>query len=148
MHYLHMSESRKHHYVPQARLRHFTHDRERKRLFFYDKSEGRNYRSSVLNAGSEKYFNTIIEGDERLNFEAMFANADGNGSYIVNLLNEQRSLVGLNEEELLKLADLCAVQLVRTKLSRETPGVLAHEMREILEQFGADLDDSRFASPT
>ena len=148
MHYLHMSESRKHHYVPQAQLRHFTHDRERKRLFFYDKSEGRNYRSSVLNAGSEKYFNTIIEGDERLNFEAMFANADGNGSYIVNLLNEQRSLVGLNEEELLKLADLCAVQLVRTKLSRETPGVLAHEMREILEQFGADLDDSRFASPT
>ena len=78
----------------------------------------------------------------------MFANADGNGSYIVNLLNEQRSLVGLNEEELLKLANLCAVQLVRTKLSRETPGVLTHEMREILEQFGADLDDSRFASPT
>jgi hypothetical protein len=148
MHYLHMSESKKHHYVPQAQLRHFTHDEECEFLFVYDKSEGRNYPSSVLNAGSEKYFNTIIEGDKRRNFEAMFDNADKNGSDIVNLLNKRRSLVGLNEEELLKLADLCAVQLVRTKLWRETPGVLAHEVREILEQFDVDLDDPKFASPT
>jgi len=143
-----MSESRKHHYVPQAQLRHFTHDGERKKLFVYDKSKGKSYPSVVADTGMENHFNTIIEGDERLNFEPMFDNADAGGGYIVNLLNERRSLVGLNEEELLKLADLGAVQLVRTKLSRETPGVLVHEMREILEQFGADLDDLKFALPT
>jgi hypothetical protein len=143
-----MSESRKHHYVPQAQLRHFTHDEQRKRLFVYDKSKGKGYPSLVKNAGTEHDFNTIIEGEKRRNFEEMFDEVDSDGGDIVNLLNERRSLVGLNEEELLKLADLCAVQLVRTKLWRDTPGVLVHEMRVILEQFGADLDESKFASPT
>jgi hypothetical protein len=38
-----MSEPKKHHYVPQAQLRHFTHDEERKKLFVYDKSKGKGY---------------------------------------------------------------------------------------------------------
>jgi len=46
------------------------------------------------------------------------------------------------------LADLGAVQLLRTKLAREMPGVLAEEMREILGSFGADLTDPQFAPPT
>ncbi|MGJ8629030.1 MAG: DUF4238 domain-containing protein [Sulfitobacter sp.] len=140
--------SKKHHYVTQAQLRHFTHDSALTKLFVYDKSNGKSYPSTVKNSGSENHFNTIIEGDERLNFEAMFDTVDGNGANIVNLLNERRSLVGLSEEELLKLSDLGAVQLVRTKLSRETPGVLVRELREILMELGADPDDPTLACPT
>lgn len=140
--------SKKHHYVTQAQLRHFTHDSALTKLFVYDKSNGKSYPSTVKNSGSENHFNTIIEGDERLNFEAMFDTVDGNGANIVNLLNERRSLVGLSEEELHRLSDLGAVQLVRTKLSRETPGVLACELREILTEFGADPDDPRLVLPT
>ena len=140
--------SKKHHYVTQAQLRHFTHDSALTKLFVYDKSNDKSYPSTVKNSGSENHFNTIIEGDERLNFEAMFDTVDGNGANIVNLLNECRSLVGLSEEELLRLSDLGVVQLVRTKLSRETPGVLACELREILTEFGADPDHPALALPT
>ncbi len=140
--------SKKHHYVTQAQLRHFTHDSARTKLFVYDKSNGKSYPSTVKNSGSENHFNTIIEGGERLNFEAMFDTVDGNGANIVNLLNEHRSLVGLSEAELLRLSDLGAVQLVRTKLSRETPGVLARELREILTELGADPDNPTLACPT
>jgi hypothetical protein len=141
-------QSKKHHYVPQAQLRHFTHDVARARLFVYDKSNGGSYPSTVKNAGSENHFNTIIEGKESLNFESIFDTVDVNGATIVNMLNERRLLAGLQREDLLKLADLGATQLVRTKLSRETPNVLARELREILAQFGADLDDPRLTLPT
>jgi hypothetical protein len=142
------NSSKKHHYVTQAQLRHFAHDNDRAQLYVLDKSTGAVFSSSVKNAGSENHFNTIIEADERLNFEIMFDTVDGDGANIVNLLNERRSLVGLSKEELLKLSDLGAVQLVRTKLSRETPGVLARELREILMELGADPDDPTLACPT
>lgn len=81
-------------------------------------------------------------------FEAIFDEVDSNGATIVDQITERRSLAWMREEAVLKLADLGAVQLLRTKLSRETPGVLAQEMRETLAQFGADLDDPTLALPT
>lgn len=142
------SESKKHHYVTQAQLRHFTYDGKRTKLFVYNKSNGKIYSSSVKNAASENRFNTIIESEKKLNFESIFDRVDDNGANIVKKLNERRSLAGLQEDDLLKLADLGATQLVRTKLSRETPGVLVRELRKILAQFGADLDDPTLALPT
>lgn len=139
---------KKHHYVTQAQLRHFARDKARTQLHVFDKATGASFGSSILNAGSENDFNTIVEGDERLNFEAMFNEVDGNGATIVNQITERRSLAWMREEEVLKLADLGAVQLLRTKLSRETPGMLAQEMREMLAQFGADLDDPTLARQT
>jgi len=139
---------KKHHYVTQAQLRHFASDKGRTRLHVFDKTRGTTFGSSILNAGSENDFNTIIEGDERLNFEAIFDEVDGNSATIVNQITERRSLAWMREEVVLKLADLGAVQLLRTKLSRETPGILAQKMRETLAQFGADLDDPTLALPT
>jgi hypothetical protein len=139
---------KKHHYVTQAQLRHFASDKGRTRLHVFDKTKGATFGSSILNAGSENDFNTIVDGDERLNFEAMFDEVDGNGATIVNQITERRSLAWMHKEAVLKLADLGAVQLLRTKLSRETPGILAQEMRETLAQLGADLDDPALALPT
>lgn len=139
---------KKHHYVTQAQLRHFASNNSRTRLHVFDKTSGDTFGSSILNAGSENDFNTIVEGDERLNFEAIFDEVDGNGAMIVNQITERRSLAWMREQAVLKLADLGAVQLLRTKLSRETPGVLAHEMRETLAQFGANLDEPTLALPT
>jgi Protein of unknown function (DUF4238) len=139
---------KKHHYVTQAQLRHFARDKGRTQLHVFDKTSGATFGSSILNAGSENDFNTIVEGDERLNFEAIFDEVDGNGATIINQITERRSLAWMREDAVLKLADLGAVQLLRTKLSRETPGVLAQEMRETLAQFGADLNNPTFALPT
>ena len=54
----------------------------------------------------------------------------------------------MSEEQVVTLADLGAVQLLRTKLARETPRVLAEEMRRLLAEIGADLNDPELAPPT
>ncbi|WP_373236470.1 DUF4238 domain-containing protein, partial [Cohaesibacter celericrescens] len=142
------TESKKHHYVTQAQLRHFAHDAARSKLFVFDKSNGRSYPSTIKNAGSENQFNTLIEGEERLNFEKIFDEVDTNGGLIVNQINQHRSLDWMKESDLFKLADFGTIQLLRTKLSRITPAVLLDQMREILAEFGADLDDPSLAPPT
>ena len=78
----------------------------------------------------------------------MFDKVDAAGAAIVAQIVERRSLSWMREAQVTALADLGAVQLLRTKLARETPGVLAGEMREILGSFGADLTDPEFAPPT
>lgn len=139
---------KKHHYVTQAQLRHFARDKGRTQIHVFDKKTGTSFTSSILNAGSENDFNTIVEDGGRLNFEAMFDKVDAAGAAIVAQIVERRSLSWMREEQVMALADLGAVQLLRTKLTRETPGVLAEEMRELLGKFGADLNDPQFAPPT
>lgn len=139
---------KKHHYVTQAQLRLFARDDDHKQVHVFDKTTGRSFTSSILNAGSENDFNTIIEDDERFNFEAMFDKVDAAGAAIVAHIAERRSLSWMREKHVLALADLGTVQLLRTKLTRETPGVLAEEMRDLLDKLGADLNDRKFAPPT
>ena len=123
-------------------------DRGRTQIHVFDKKTGASFTSSILNAGSENDFNTIVEDGGRLNFEAMFDEVDAAGAAIVAQIVERRSLSWMREEQVMALADLGAVQLLRTKLTRETLGVLAEEMRELLSKFGADLDDPLLAPPT
>lgn len=139
---------KKHHYVTQAQLRHFAHDARRKRIHVFDKSNGKAFASSIQDAGSENDFNTIVDANGTHNFEAMFDEVDGAGAAIVSAIVERRSLARLSAEQITALADLGAVQLLRTKLARNTPGVMAEEMRQALAKFGADLDDPAYAPPT
>jgi hypothetical protein len=78
----------------------------------------------------------------------MFDKVDAAGPAIVTQIAERRSLSRMREEQVLTLADLGTVQLLRTKLARETPGVLAEEMRDLLDKLGADLNDPQPAPPT
>ncbi|MER8562447.1 DUF4238 domain-containing protein [Mesorhizobium sp. M0578] len=139
--------SRKHHYVTQAQLRHFARDEGRTQIYVFDKTTGKNFTSSILDAGSENDFNTITENGG-LNFEAMFDRVDDAGAAIVAQIVEPRSLSWMGEPEVVALADLGTVQMLRTKLDRETPGVLVEEMRDLLEKLGADLNDPHLAPPT
>lgn len=139
---------KKHHYVTQAQLRHFARDDGQTQIHVFDKANGRSFTSSILNAGSENNFNTIIEDVGRFNFEAMYDKVDAAGAAIVAHIAERRSLSWMREKQVLALADLGTVQLLRTKLTRETPGVLAAEMRDLLDKLGADLNDRNLAPPT
>lgn len=139
---------KKHHYVTQAQLRHFAYDKRRTRIHVFDKSNGKSFPSSIQDAGSENDFNTIIDENGRFNFEAMFDDVDSAGASIVSDIVAKRSLAHLEKEQWFAVADLGAVQLLRTKLARNTPGVLAEEMRSQLAKLGTDLNDPAYASPT
>lgn len=140
--------SRKHHYVTQAQLRHFARDEGRTQIHVFDKTTGKSFTSSILDAGSENDFNTITEDGGRLNFEAMYDAVDDAGAAIVAQIAEHRSLSWMGEQQVLALADLGTVQMLRTKLARETPGVLVDEMRDLLDKLGADLHDPHLGPPT
>ncbi len=51
--------SKKHHFVPQAQLRHFAHDPDRRSIWVFDKRSDRAWISSILNAGSENDFSAV-----------------------------------------------------------------------------------------
>ncbi|OBP77994.1 DUF4238 domain-containing protein [Mesorhizobium loti] len=140
--------SRKHHYVTQAQLRHFARDEGRTQIHVFDKTTGKSFTSSIMDAGSENDFNTITGDGGRLNFEAMYDAVDDAGAAIVAQIAEHRSLSWMGEQQVLALADLRTVQMLRTKLARETPGVLIEEMRDLLDKLGADLNDPHLAPPT
>jgi hypothetical protein len=135
--------SKKHHYVPQAQLRHFASDAERRSIQVFNKVTGKSYPSSILNAGSENDFNTVKRRDKTVNFEDLFQTVDAASAEVVARLVETRSLRWITPPDLLAMADLIAVQLLRTKLARSTPAVLAAELREGLRALGIDPDEDR-----
>ncbi|KQP24979.1 DUF4238 domain-containing protein [Methylobacterium sp. Leaf100] len=140
--------SKKHHFVPQAQLRHFAADEERRFLFVFDKQTSRSYRTSILNAGSENDFNTVSFGTSKWNFEDLFQDVDARSARLVSEVVARRSLAWLTLEDRVALADLFATQLLRTHFSRTTPKRMAEHLREILRQVGFDPDqDPALAMP-
>ncbi|CAO3460756.1 hypothetical protein [Azospirillum argentinense] len=120
-----MSESKKHHFVPQSILRRFTRSDAPDSLYVYDKKRDVVHPSSVLNAGMENGFNTVVIDGKRINFEAEFNDLDGAMAGVQKRLVEARTIAPLDDADRLVLADTAAVQLLRTKLFRTTmPSVL------------------------
>ncbi|UPJ79482.1 DUF4238 domain-containing protein [Bradyrhizobium sp. 183] len=141
--------SKKHHFVPQAQLRNFAADTERRFLFVLDKQTDRSFRTSILNAGSENDFNTVSLGASKWNFEDLFREVDARSARLIEEILSRRSVVWLSEDDRLALADLFATQLLRTHFGRTTPGHLAERLREIIRQFGYDPDqDPTMAKPS
>lgn len=140
--------SRKHHFVPQAQLRHFAADADRRFLFVFDKRTGRSFRTSILNAGSENGFNTVETARGRWNFEHLFQEVDTRSARLVGEIASQRSLAWLTADDRVALADLFATQLLRTHFSRTTPRHVAGQLREAMRQIGYDPDaDPNLAVP-
>jgi hypothetical protein len=145
-----MSEtSKKHHYVPQAQLRHFARDSGRSSLFVFDKETSKSFLSSILNAGSENHFNTISYDGGRWNFEHLFQDVDSRSARLVAEIVSRRSLAWLKAEDSIALSELFATQLLRTHFSRTTPMRLAEDLREMIRRVGYDPDtDPAMAMPT
>lgn len=141
--------SKKHHYVPQAQLRHFASDAERKSIWVYDKILDRSWISSMLNAGSENDFHTVELTSGKWNFEDLFQDVDGRSAKLVGEIVSRRSLAWMTPADHAAMIDLFATQMLRTKLARSTPQSMALQMREMMRDIGVDPDlDPRMATPT
>lgn len=140
--------SKKHHFVPQAQLRNFSADAERRFLYVLDKQTDRSFRTSILNAGSENDFNTVSLGASKWNFEDLFQEVDTRSACLIAEILSRKSVAWLSEDDRLALADLFATQMLRTHFSRTTPAHLADRLREVIRQLGYDPDqDPTMATP-
>lgn len=140
---------KKHHFVTQAQLRHFAADGERRSIWVFDKRSGQSFRTSILNAGSENDFNTVIFDDGEWNFEHLFGEVDARSARLVAELVQRRSVAGLQPDDRMALADHVATQLLRTHFSRSTPRHLAGQLRDVVREIGYDPDeDPALAMPS
>ena len=140
--------SKKHHYVPQAQLKHFARDTGRSSLFVFDKQTAKSFPSSILDAGSENHFNTVSAEHGRWNFEHLFQDVDSRSARLVAEIISRRSLAWLTAGDRVALADLFATQLLRTHFARTTPKRLAEDLRETIRRMGYDPDlDPAMAMP-
>jgi hypothetical protein len=140
--------SKKHHFVPQAQLRHFAADSECRSIWVFDKRSDRAWTSSILNAGSENDFNTVSFKNGKWNFEDLFRDVDARSARLVAEIVERRSLSWFTADDRPALIDLFATQILRTHFARTTPRHLAGQIRDLVSTFGYDPDqDPRMAMP-
>ncbi len=141
--------SKKHHFVPQAQLRHFTADADQRSIFVFDKQTDRSFRTSILNAGSENDFNSVMVGNAKWNFEDLFREVDARSARLVGEIVGRRSLTWMAATDRVALVDLFATQLLRTNFCRTTPMRMAEHLREVVRQVGYDPDaDPGMAMPS
>ncbi|WP_334147174.1 DUF4238 domain-containing protein [Hyphomicrobium sp.] len=135
--------------MPQAQLRNFSADAERRFLYVLDKQTDRSFRTSILNAGSENDFNAVSLGASKWNFEDLFQDVDARSARLIAEILSRKSVVWLSDDDRLALADLFATQLLRTHFGRTTPAHLAERLREIIRHLGYDPDqDPTMATPS
>jgi hypothetical protein len=141
--------SKKHHFVPQAQLRHFARDATRKSIWVFDKGSDRAWLSSILNAGSENDFNSVELDAGKWNFEDLFQEVDRRSARLVSQIVERRSLGWLGPDDRVALIDLFATQILRTHFARTTLRHLGERMRELVRGLGFDPDaDPAMAMPS
>ena len=78
-------QSKKHHYVPQSVLRHFSFDQAQKWIYVFDKAQMKSFQSSILNAGSENYFNAVQVEGQTVSFEGLFKTNDDQLARLLSL---------------------------------------------------------------
>lgn len=141
--------SKKHHFVPQAQLRHFAADPERRSIYVFAKRSDRSFLTSIANAGSENDFNTVSLGDTKWNFEDLFQEVDARSARLVAEIVSRRSLAWMTADDRIALADFFATQTLRTHFSRTGPKHLAGQLREMTRQVDYDPDaDPQMAMPS
>lgn len=126
-----MSESKRHHFVPQSILRRFAAAGS-DRVWIYDKQTGASFASSVLQTGMERGFNIVVIDGKRINFEGDFNDVDGRMADLHTRLADSRRLGCLSTDDRNHLADAAAVQLLRTKMLRST-------VRSVTDQLMGDM---------
>lgn len=134
--------SKKHHFVPQAQLRHFAADADQRFIYVFAKQTDCSFRTSILNAGSENDFNTVSFGNSKWNFEDLFQEVDTRSARLVAEIVSRRSLAWLTPGDRIGLADFFATQLLRTHFSRTSPKRIAEQLREMTRQIGYDPDQN------
>jgi hypothetical protein len=109
------TDSKKHHFVPQSILRRFSIDGTNRQIFVFDKKKGEYYRASIQDTGSENGFNVLETTAGTMNFEPLFEDIDNRGALMFNRIITDRCVGFLDDPARRDLADIIAVQLLRTK---------------------------------
>jgi hypothetical protein len=137
---------RKHHYVPQALLKSFSPKPGTDQVFVFDKQTGKRYKTAVVNAAAERDFNSVRIGEQSINYEILFQEADSRLATAIQELSCKKTLLQVDEMVIGDLATLVATQLVRTKIMRTSSLELSNQLSDWLDAQGLDraqvIDDA------
>jgi hypothetical protein len=141
--------SKKHHYVPQSILRRFSSNKARTMVHVFDKTEMRGYKSSILNAGCENYFNTVEVEGQSISFERLFQATDDQLARLLNMIVLDRSLANITPIDRLMLSEAVAAQIIRTKMVRTTMRSIAEQLSDSMRRAGLISEElDGFPMPT
>ena len=142
-------DSKKHHYVPQSILRRFSSGAAQTQLYVFDKLNNRSFPSSIRNAGSENYFNTVEVEGQSISFEDLFQANDDELAQLLEHITSIRSLAAITPDDRSALSQVIAVQIVRTKMVRTTVSSVAEQFAVTLSRAGFEPDKvDGFSIPT
>lgn len=129
--------SNNHHFVPRSILRRFSADADRTHVIVFDKSSGAIWRGGMTTTGSAKGYNKLTRSSgEQLNFEPDFEEIDRTYAAIGDVLAKTRYLSRLDDATRRALADVTAVQLLRTPIVRSSLNQLPRDLFEELRRVG------------
>ncbi len=125
--------ARKHHYVPQCYLKHFTHDRSKKsQLYVVDAPRRRAFWTTPSNIAAERDFNRI-DGEDPNAIEAMYADFEAKLAPVLVRADTRRGQV--DEADLAILLEMVALFAVRSPRRREhLRQFYEHSTRMIMDQ--------------
>jgi hypothetical protein len=124
------SQAKKHHYVPQALLRHFSIDGAGQRIWVLDKTTGRTFPAPIADVACETHFNTLQIDGRKIVLESAFDAIDSMAAPLLRKILDRRTIGGLSADERYGVALIAATQLLRVKLQRTTPIAVAEDFAE------------------
>lgn len=142
-----LCESRKHHYVPQSLLKCFSVDNAGKQIYVFDKTCGKAFLSSLVDAGSQNNFNKLEINEEVWNFEHIFQEVDDRLACLLKQIHHARDVSVLTDDDRRDWADMVSVQLLRTPLMRTTMPQVAADLVDSLVDIGLAKPED-FSLPT
>lgn len=150
-----MSNSKKHHYVPQSLLRGFSIPNTEK-VHVFDKKALRVYESAIGDAAAENQYNTLEVDGRQVNLEPGFDGHDSRLADLLRKLRDARELACFTDDDRRDLAYAAVVQRLRVRLVRSTISSLSGQLRKVFEDVGAaglpdiapDLDSNQVKALT
>jgi hypothetical protein len=125
----------------QSLLANFSDGAGRRQIHVMDKTSGRCYLAAIRNVAAENYFNTVQIGSSRINYEPLFDEIDSLTGTLLKKVVANSSLAHLTKDELVSLAAVTAIQIVRTKLHRITPTDMIRQLKSRLLKQGLSESD-------
>ncbi|MEI7996972.1 MAG: DUF4238 domain-containing protein [Methylococcaceae bacterium] len=131
---------KKQHYVPQFILRNFACGKSKK-IWVFDKRNGKSFCSSVKNSACENYFYETSEDFASIGMEETLSKIEGFSSAIFQKITSEESLENLLSLEHKFLCLFTTIQLIRTKTAREQIKTMNDLLVSWVENSGFSIDD-------
>ena len=131
-----MSHPKMQHYVPQFLLRNFSTDKEH--LYCFDKTNGKLFTRNIDEIGGENYFYDLVNGNPEYSMEYPIGEVEDKAAIGIAKLLETKNLRLLKIDEYKDIALFTALQMVRTKQSREEILYMNRYIAEMIRKEGQD----------